>query len=72
MGPDPRPINRQELEQTARYLILITRKPKVECLAIMVRPFHSPDPNSHNPSPTQEVQLEFSRFCQAGQQPKNQ
>lgn len=57
----------------ATCLILGTKKPRMACCTIiMVRPFSYPVPSSCSPSPTQEVQPEFSRFCQTDQQPEDQ
>lgn len=74
MGPDPglsKKAGVPTAQWTHAYLILSTKKPKVECCTTVERPFPSPDPNSHSPFLTREVQPEFSRFCQADQQPED-
>ncbi|KAF6321352.1 hypothetical protein mRhiFer1_008467 [Rhinolophus ferrumequinum] len=53
----------------ATYLILHTKKPKLQYRTIKVKPFHPPEFQSFSPSPAQEVQSEWSGFQQAEQQP---
>lgn len=53
------------------YLILHTKKPKVRCQTIRVKPFQSTNLNSLSPSSDQEAQVASSWFQQAGK-PKDQ
>lgn len=54
------------------YLILSTKKSTRAGHTFLVRPFGSPDLNMCGPSPTEEGQPEFPRFCQADEQPEDQ
>lgn len=59
----------------ATYHILSTKKHQEECCTIMTRIFPYPDPNSKGSAeffPISRGSAEFSRFCQADQQPEDQ
>lgn len=69
----------QETEKHKRFtnvmatcLIVNCMKPKVKCHTASIGPFYSCDHNSHGPSPTQEVHLEFSKFLEMHKQPEDQ
>lgn len=71
MGPDPDSVKSKRYNSTMDMLIPHFEHEETQSgvLHHCGKAFPFPDTNSHRPSPTQEVQPEFSRFCQADQQP---